>query len=263
MADTKVDWGKTALLGGIGGGWLWGRKKKTNGLSTLEPPPYEGQHPFSATDLGLGIDTLEPISKQYAGQISERSRGEGLVGFDPKLSAMKKQNLDADLDYQKKIEGDQLSSKASGQGLRGGIPLTIANQYNANFQRNRKNAMNNIDIADLEANREDRNTATYAQPQLVQEGAGIQQNRANFDLAEYNATQPAYVEDPQSNVLPALISAGATIAGASMGGPAGAAAGGSIANAYNTSMSPGGYPNYYDPFQNDPYASLRASARRY
>ena len=230
MAKTKVNWGLTALAGGTGAGWLWGRsKKKDPNSNMITPEPYAGLRPYSGADVGLGAGELQPLSQQYRSQIMERSRGEGLVGFDPKLSSLKKQNFTNELNYQDEERKRREQAQSASQGLRGGIPLDISRRRYNDYERNLTSGLNNIDIADLEANREDRNTATYAQPDLVQLGSGIQQNRANFDLAEYNAEMPTYIDQPQDNTLAALLGAAGTIGGAYVGGPGGAAGGNALA----------------------------------
>ena len=197
------------------------KKKKNDApqIQTYQPPPYSGQRPYSGSEVGLGSDVLSPLSSAYLQQIRERSQGQGLVGFPQGYTSLAKQNINADFDYQGNLDRQRLAGQASGQGLRGGIPMSIANQYGANLQRNRSNALNQIDIADLEAKREDINRATYAQPELVNMGSNIQQNRAAFDLNEYNATapQPYLIDQPQqqpSMVLPSLINAAGSIGAA-------------------------------------------------
>lgn len=231
-----------ALTSGLSTGI--GAKKK--GQEFITPKPYEGQRPFSASEVGLGADSISPIATQYLNQLKERSQGQGLVGFDPAYSSKAKENFLIDLNDQQDLADQSRKAQASSQGLRGGVPLTIANAANKNYANTRTKGLNNIDIADLQARREDINSATYAQPGLIQEAAGIQGQRSNFDLAEYNAEMPTYLEPQQSNTLPALIGAAGTIGGAYFGGPAGAAAGSSIAKAYAGQQSPD-YLDYYLP----------------
>lgn len=207
---------------------LFGGKKKNN-LSMIRPEPYSGLRPYSGADVGLGADALAPLSQQYRSQIMERSQGKGLVGFDPEHRSLLKSEFTQDLDQQEAEKRRQDQAQAASQGLRGGIPLSISAMRGRDFSRARASGLANIDIADLEANREDRNTATYAQPELVQLGSGIQQNRANFDLAEWQASQPTYIDQPQSNLGPALLTALGTAAGGYFGGPSGAAAGNGLA----------------------------------
>lgn len=204
----------------------FGKKKGSN---TISPEPYNGPRPWTPDQVGWGDDKLTPLATQYMQQIQERSMGKGLVGFDPEKLNKEHQNIDADFEYQDEQARKRMSGQAASQGLRGGIPMTIGNEYMANSQRNRRNALNTVDIADLEANREDRNTATYAQPQLVKQASDMQSGAADFGMKEYQAEMPTYIDEPQSNLLPALIGAAGTIGGAYFGGPAGAAAGGATA----------------------------------
>lgn len=222
------------LTSGIYGG----PKKNKNGFDKIDAPPYEGSTPYSASDVGLGADAISPLASQYLNQIKERSQGQGLVGFDPAYSSKTKENFLIDLNDQQTLADQSRKAQSSSQGLRGGVPVSIATMANKNYENQRTKGLNNIDIADLRARREDINQATYAQPQLVQEGAGIQQNRASFDLSKYQATMPTYLEPQQDNILPAVIGAAGTIGGAYFGGPAGAAAGGSLAKAYAGQQNP-------------------------
>lgn len=197
---TAWDWALTSGLStGIG--------KKKDGNNMITPEPYNGPRPWTPDQVGLGTDKISPLATQYLNQISERSQGKGLVGYDPEMLGKEHQNINADFDYEDKLAHDRMTGQAASQGLRGGIPLTIGNEYMANSQRNRRNALNTVDISNLEANRADRNTATYAQPQLVNQASGMQDQAANFGLAEYNATQPTYIDQPPSNVAPAAIGA--------------------------------------------------------
>lgn len=245
---------------------FFGKKKKRGGFDMIEPKPFGGERPYSGPDVGLDAPTLKRISDQYVQQTMERSRGEGLVGFDPRVSAIKKEEFLGDFNEYEDEVRRKAQAQSSGQGLRGGIPMDIAERYTRDLARQRKSGINAIDLADLEANREDRNTATYAQPGIVSQGAGIQQNRANFDLAEWEGSQPTYIEPQQSNVLPALIGAAGTAAGAYLGGPVGAAGGSALSEALikqllkqqSTPSNSGGanrsmgynQRNYTNPFSN-------------
>lgn len=196
----------------------------------ITPPPFTGARPFSGADVGLDAPRLKTIADAYIPQILGQARGEG-VGFDSGRRDIQRREYLADFnDYQDDIL-KKASAQASGQGLRGGIPSSISEQYAKNLSRARQSGLAGIDIEDLSAAREDRQRAIYAQPDIVSQGAGIQQNRAAFDLSEYNATQPTYLEPQQSNILPALIGAAGTIGGAYFGQPQlGALAGSYLAN---------------------------------
>lgn len=233
------------LTSGIYGGPK--KKGKDDAFTKLEKPPYTGARPYTAAEIGFDAPRLKSIADQYTGQISERSRGEGLVGFDPAYRSTLKNEFLADFDDYSDETMRQASAQASGQGLRGGIPASISANYAKNLSRARQSGLAGIDVADLEARRADINAATYAQPGAIQMGAGAQQGRAAFDLAEYNATLPDYIENPQDpSILPALIGAAGTIGGAYVGGPAGAMAGGSIANAFTQSQTKRNpYSGYY------------------
>ena len=201
-AGTMVNpgWG-TVIGAGIGGlaGAFSGKKKKgdNKGLEWIKKPPYTGQRPYSGAEVGMGSEQLKPLSEQFIRQILERSKGEGQVGFDPKwYETRKKQGL-GDLAEQYREGRDIRSGQSSGQGLRGGIPVSIEQKSQEDYGDTTADFLDRLSIADLEARREDINKATYAQPDTVQLGAGIQQNRAAFDLNEYNATMPLLYEYPQ------------------------------------------------------------------
>lgn len=214
---------------------IFSKKKKKQ--ETYEPPPYTGMRPYSGADVGFDAAKLKTIGDQYTNQILERSRGEGLVGYDPAYRSTLRNEFLADFgDYEDDIMKN-VAAQASGQGLRGGIPASISASYAKNLSRARQSGLAEIDIADLEGRREDINAATYAQPGAVQLGSGIQQNRANFDLAEYQETAPVLVDQEQSNIWPALIGAAGTVIGSIYGGPVGGAAGGAAGNAIGSAFT--------------------------
>lgn len=167
-------------------------------MAWIQKPAYTGQVPYSGADVGLGAEQLKPLSDQYLKQIMERSQGQGLVGYDPAWYQQRKDVGLGDLAEQYKEGSQKLSQQASGQGLRGGIPLSIQRQAQEDYGDTTGDFLKNLSVADLEARRVDINQATYAQPQAVQLGSGIQQNRANFDLQQYNDTMPILYEYPQA-----------------------------------------------------------------
>jgi len=205
-------------------GKLFGGKKKNN-VTTFEAPPYTGQRPFAAGDVGFGAEQLKPLSQQFIEQILRRSRGEGLVGFDPRHREQLRSEFTQDLGQAEEDARRRRQSQASSQGLRGGVPLDLAIREGRDFSRARASGLADIDIADLEARRQDINAATFAQPDTVGLGAGIQQNRANFDLAEYNATQPTHIVNQGGQDLSGLGQTIGGIGGLLLGGPQGAAIG--------------------------------------
>ena len=190
---------------------------------------YSGPRPFTAEQVGLGETVLKPISSQFSKQLLERSRGEGLVGFDPRRRELLRSEFLADLGEQRAREDELAQARASSQGLRGGVPLTIAEQNARNFGRERTRGLSAIDIEDLAARREDINRATYAQPELVSTGAGIQERAAQFGLQEAGLGAgggQTIAED--DGFLSQLLGLGGIALGSYFGGPAGAAAGGAV-----------------------------------
>lgn len=196
-------------------GGIFNKKKK--GPQMIEPKPYSGLRPYSGADVGLGAPELKSLSDQYRSQIMERSQGKGLVGFDPEYRNLLRSEFTQDLEDDFAEQNRMMQAKAASQGQRGGIPLDLSTRAYKDYGRRRASGLAEIDIADLEARRADINAATFAQPELVGLGAGIQQNRAAFDLSEYNATQPTLIDEAPSNVGPALVNAAATLGGAYLG----------------------------------------------
>lgn len=240
-------------------GLVGGKKKNKNnndGLQTIEKQPYAGIRPYT----GQEYRDL-PTSKQYEGQITERSRGEGLVGFDSGYRKTLRDEYLSDFgDYEADVM-KKASAQSSGQGLRGGIPLSIGAEHTKNLSRARQSGLADIDIRGMEARREDIRDYTMAQPQFSNYISDNQGRRANFDLSEYEATLPTYLlDEPQqpSNVLPALIGAAGTIGGAYFGGPAGAAVG-SQAGSYlgNQLSQPSGRQRLTNSLYDDPYVQQR------
>ena len=178
---------------------LFGGKKKGDdkGLEWIQKPPYTGQRPYSGEEVGYGAGTLKGIAEAYLPELQRRAMGQGLVGYQPEwYEARKRQGL-GDLAEQYREGRDIRSATASGQGLRGGIPLSIERQAQEDYGDTTADFLDKLSIADLEARRADINQAFYQQPEEITRGAGIQQNRASFDLNEYNATMPLLYEYPQ------------------------------------------------------------------
>ena len=239
-----LDW--LPFYGNFITGFSLGGKKKGGGIQTYNPPAYSGPVPFEAGAVGYGADKLKSLADAYLPELQRRAMGQGLVGFDPSYRQTLRSEFLKDFgDY----EGDvyaKASEQASGQGLRGGTPLSIRQDYQKGLGRAREAGLADIDIRDLEARREDINQAFYQQPQEVQRGAGIQQNAANFGLQQYEATKPIpYIQQKQQSILPSLIGAGATLGGSLFGGPFGAIAGNSLAKGFNKSFLPSGYQDPY------------------
>lgn len=237
----KFNW-KNAMWGGLGAGalgWLSSKKGDDSQSGFISPPAYEGQRPFSEEEVRKHA-FLGPIYTGYGAELQRKAQGQGLVGFDPQWYETKKAQGMKSLG-EAYTEGQRVrSAQASGQGLRGGIPMEIERQAMEDYGDTSGKFISDLSISDLEARREDTNKAFYEQPNLVNLGAGIQQNRANFDLSEYGAEMPTYMyEEPQENtLLPALLSAAGTIGGAYFGGPAGAGVGASVGNAAGQAISP-------------------------
>lgn len=244
---------------------LFGKKKKGSNADYLTPPPYEGERPYSGAQVGLGADALKPISEQYLKQISERSRGEGLVGFDPRYREILTSEFLQDLTDKEEDQARQESAMASSQGLRGGVPMTIATQRAKDFSRARASGLADIDIRDLEARRDDINTATYAQPEVVKLGSDIQDQRARFDLSQYLATMPtAIIDDSQSGGLSSLLPMLGSVAGSfSNNGGGSSIASAATKSSANKSTSTGrlGFSNSNDITNS--YMDFLASRRRY
>ena len=182
-----------------------------------------------------------------------------MVGFDPEYrKTLRNEYLTDFEDYSGDIMRKN-QARASGQGLRGGIPMSIQAETNKDLSRARQAALADIDIRDLEARREDINRATYAQPEVVQLGSNIQNQRANFDLSEYGATQPVLIEDQPgqgADYLSILANLEGSQDWSSMLGHGGSGGMPTLSQSYNKSMKSAG--NYYQPLN---YSNIRASGR--
>lgn len=181
---------------------LFGGKKKS-GVQTIYKPPYTGQRPFTADEVGYGAPQLKTLSESYLPRLIKRSEGEG-VGFDPRRREILRDEFLKDFgDYSSDVYS-KASQQASGQGLRGGIPMEIQADNTKSLARARESGLAGIDVEDLAARREDTNQAFYQLPQEVTRGTGIQKSRADFDLAEYNATLPDTLIDEPSYAGPQI-----------------------------------------------------------
>lgn len=167
--------------------FLFKRKKSEPQVVEFPAPKYSGRSPYSSP---ITEPEFQSIGQRYAGQIGERSQGQGLVGFDPKRRDILRGEFEQDFgDYRTDVL-NRASQQASGQGFRGGLPLESRERAERSLARARQSALADIDVQDLTARREDINRATYAQPDLLGQAAGIQQNAAAFDLAKNQFEQP-------------------------------------------------------------------------
>lgn len=220
VPGTKID------LGHLGGG---------NQPQFFFPEPFAGERPFTGSDVGLGAEQLQPLSQQFIDQIMRRSRGEGLVGFGDQFVDIASERLKGNLAEQFEEAGRRQSSQAFGQGLRGGIPQNIARQREEDRIDALSEGLSEIELQDLQAKRLDRNAATFAQPGVVSQGAGIQGQRASFDLNEYLAEQPTILAPTGQQSGSNLLGAIGGIAGGAFGGPIGAGIGGAIGGGLDSS----------------------------
>jgi len=201
----------------LGGG---SKEQETNNpmanMSWIQKPAYTGKRPYSGEEVGYGSKEMQDLASAYLPELKRRAMGEGQVGFQPEWYETRKRQGLGDLKEQYDEGRDVRSSQASGQGLRGGIPVSIERQAQEDYGDTTADFLDKLSIADLEARREDINKAFYKQPEEITRGAGIQNTRANFDLNEYNATMPILYEYPEeeSNTLGSMLS----MAGQSLGG---------------------------------------------
>src|SRR3990167_7364857 len=152
-------------------------------------PVFTGRRPFGSP---LSEADTASLAQRFAGQIGERSQGQGLVGFDPRRR-------------------DVLRNEFL-QGFGGGLPLEARNEAEKSLARARQAALSNIDVEDLQARREDINKATYAQPDLARQSAATQAIAAQFDLDRARFEEPAETlalpeEDTSGSSLGAMIAA--------------------------------------------------------
>lgn len=185
--------------GGIGASLI--SRKKGGGSPSISMIPgiqYSGAVPYSASQVGLDEKNLSSLGNQYTKQLLDRSQGQGLVGFDPRRREILKSEFLADLGEEEQRKRELLQAQSASQGLRGGIPMDQSVELARNFSRARASGLADIDVEDLEARRQDINTATYAQPEAVRLGAGIQGQRAAFDLQRAMAEAGIPVVTPQA-----------------------------------------------------------------
>lgn len=212
---------------------------KKQSMDTYNPPAYNGPMPWTPDQVGWSAEKLKPLAEQYKDQLFQMARGEGQVGFAPEWYNTRKRMGLSDLGEQYK-EGRQIrSAQSSGQGLRGGTPISIERQAQEDYGDQTQRFLDQLSIADLEARREDTNKAIYSQPQLVGQASDMQAGAANFGLQKYQAEQPVllgYGDEGNSWLGPALGLAG-TLGGAFLGGPGGAALGGAIGSSLGGSVN--------------------------
>ena len=195
-----LDW--LPFYGNFISGFSFGGKKKSPQIQEYKPPPYSGPRPYTGEQVGFGADQLKTLAGAYLPELQRRARGEGLVGFDPRYRETLRGEFLKDFgDYESDIYA-KASQQASGQGLRGGIPMSIQAENTKNLGRAREAGLADIDLRDLEARREDINTAFYQQPQEIQRGTNIQKGAADFGLQEYNATKPEPYFPPETDYSP-------------------------------------------------------------
>ena len=190
-------------------GLFGGKKKGRGGIQTYQPPPYGGPRPYEAGAVGYGAPELKTLAGAYLPELQRRAMGQGLVGFDPAYRQTLKSEFLKDFgDYESDIYA-KAGAQASGQGLRGGIPLSIRQEYAKGLGRARESGLADIDIRDLEARRQDINRAFYQQPEEITRGAGIQRGAADFGLAEYEQTKPQpFIRQPDYSGLGELFDYG-------------------------------------------------------
>lgn len=208
---------------------IGGKKEERNpmdNMAWINKPPYKGERPYTGADVGYGAPQLKSLADQYLPSLMQKARGEGMVGFDPKWYETRKRQGLGDLAEVKRESDIKRSAHASGQGLRGGIPLSIQREADEDYGDTTGDFLDKLSIADLEARREDINKAFYQMPEEVTRGSGIQENRALFDLNEYNATMPLLYEYPQdeSNPFSDILGMGGSFLGGGNSGSSGALA---------------------------------------
>lgn len=201
------DLGKS-LLGGTD------KKDPLENMTWIQKPAYKGMRPYSGAEVGYGPTEMQSLASAYLPELKKRAMGESLVGFDPKWYETRKRQGLGDLSELKREADVDRSAHASSQGLRGGIPLSIQREADEDYGDTTADFLDKLSVADLEARREDINKAFYQQPQEITRGAGIQNTRANFDLAEYNDTMPLLYEYPEEeNSIGSMMNLGGTFLG--------------------------------------------------
>lgn len=188
MANTKVNWGLTALAGGTGAGWLWGRSKKKSDQPAFEFQPYSGLRP-PRIDAN-GKEYLRPTQDLTQKTVMDRSQGIG-VGYDPERRQLLTELVKSQLGQQ---EEDQLRSaqgQISASGLSGNPRAyeALAGRVKRDTGRQLGDSLSKIAIEDLGRANEERDINTARLFDLNRFNFGQENDAANFDLDVYNAEQ--------------------------------------------------------------------------
>lgn len=204
-------------------------------MKEYKPPAYSGPRPYTGEEVGYGAKQMKGLAEQYLPELMSKAKGEGLVGFQPEWYETRKRMGLKDLAEKYREGTDVRNAMSSGQGLRGGIPVSIERQAQEDYGDQNQRFLDELSIADLEARRQDINKAFYQMPEEVTRGAGIQQAAADFGLREYSATKPEpYMEmDEGNDWLSSALGAAATIGGAYFGGGGGGAGSGQFSSGWS------------------------------
>ena len=172
--------------GGLIGGFLGnkaGAKKKAPGYT---PTPYTGARPPSIDSPGQEI--LRPTQKQDFDITMRRSLGQD-VGYDPSwmtsAAALTKSNLDTALSDRLRDQGGMLSAS----GLSGNPRAYEATKGRSerDYSSDLENSMNRLNVANMEASREDKNAATNRLAALNRFNFGQENTGAQFDLNKWQS----------------------------------------------------------------------------
>lgn len=218
---------------------LLGKKKSI--APTYEYKPYSGPTP-PAIDAN-GKEYLRPTQDLTQQITMDRAKGIG-VGYDPKrtelLTQLVRSNSQADLaDNLRTAQGRIAASGLSGNPR---AYEAISGRAMRDSNRSLNDNLSKIAIEDLTRQNDEREANTARLFDLNKFNFGQEDTRANFGLDQYNAEEgnrlnaanfnrqtKQYDTNRSDEFVNGLIKAGGYAAGTYFGGPAGGAAGGTLA----------------------------------
>ena len=173
-----------ALGGGLLGAFSGGKKK----APTFNSKPYSGYKPPRIDSPGQEI--LRPAQKQDFDITMNRSLGND-VGYDPSwmtsASALTKSSLDSALSDRLRNQSGSLS--ASGLSGNPRAYEATAGRSQRDYSSDLENSMNRLNVANMEASRADKNSATQRLADLNRFNFGQENTAANFDKSVWGAEQ--------------------------------------------------------------------------
>lgn len=190
-----MSWVATAVIAGgllgVGGSYI-GAKGNNKRLksSMLEFKPYNGLKP-PAVDTE-GYKSFRPVQQMITETLMRRSQGND-VGFDPERRELLRKKYDLErLPIEQKQMRD-ITNYLSGAGLSRNVRARdkMIGDTQEEFGRARDLYATNMDIEDLTRRNQERDVNTARLQALNQMNFGQENQRAQFDLAQYGAEESA------------------------------------------------------------------------